>query len=250
MLFILTGVMQTGKTRWLEHLIEQVHESDMPVYGVVAPGQWIDHRANAPAGQRFEKLGIDNILLPQNERIAFARRPDLVERYCEGDDASNGSKGEQARCSQSSQAKLGWAIDDAAIDQVNAHFCTLCAQAKDCTLPEDIKQAAGITVQAPKHPGLLVIDELGPLELLKNGGLTSAMDVLSRGPSPLCAHALIVVRESLCDTAAQRFGDCWGGATAVYPNDAACDQVLSCLFGSKERFCGEKNLSPVSRSRL
>ena len=233
MLFILTGVMQTGKTRWLERLIERVRESDMPVYGVVAPGQWIDHGANTPAEQRFEKLGIDNILLPQNELIAFARRPDLVERDCEGSNASNGSKDALSRCSQSSQAKLGWAIDDAAIDQVNAHFCTLCAQAKDCMLPEDIKRATGITVQAPKHPGLLVIDELGPLELLKNGGLTSAMDVLSQGPSPLCAHALIVVRESLCDTAAQRFGDCWGGATAIYPSDAACDQVLSCLCGSK-----------------
>lgn len=233
MLFILTGVMQTGKTRWLECLIERVRENDMPVYGVVAPGQWINHGANAPVGQRFEKLGIDNILLPQNERFAFARRPDLVEQDCEEGDADNESKDALTRCSQSTHAELGWAIDDTAIDQVNAHFCTLCAQAKDCTLPEDIKRATGITVQAPKHPGLLVIDELGPLELLKNGGLTSAMNVLSQGPSPLCAHALIVVRESLCDTAAQRFGDCWDGATAIYPSDAACDQVLSCLCGGK-----------------
>ena len=168
-------------------------------------------------------------MLPQNERIAFARRPDLVEQDCEGSDADNGSKNALMRCSQSTQAKLSWAIDDFAIDQVNAHFCTLCAQAKDCTLPEDIKHATGITVQAPTHPGLLVIDELGPLELLKNGGLTSAMDVLSQGPSPLCAHALIVVRESLCDTAAQRFGDCWGGAAAIYPTEESCEQVLSCL---------------------
>lgn len=233
MLFILTGVMQTGKTRWLERLIGQVRACDLPVYGVVAPGQWIDHGADAPVGQRFEKLGIDNILLPQNERIAFARRPDLVGRNCEGSDADNGSKNALTHCSQSTQAKLGWAIDDAAIDQVNVHFCTLCAQAKDCTLPEDIKRATGITAQAPKRPGLLVIDELGPLELLKNGGLTSAMDVLSQGPSPLCAHALIVVRESLLETAAQRFGDCWGGATAIYPTEESCEQVLSCLCGSK-----------------
>ena len=229
MLFILTGVMQTGKTRWLERLIGQVRACDLPVYGVVAPGQWIDHGADAPVGQRFEKLGIDNILLPQNERIAFARRPDLVEQDGEEGGAGSGSKDALPRCSQSMQAKLGWAIDDAAIDQVNAHFCTLCAQAKDCMLPEDIKRATGITVQAPKRPGLLVIDELGPWELLKNGGLTSALDVLSQGPSPLCAHALVVVRESLCDTAAQRFGDCWGGAAAIYPTEESCEQVLSCL---------------------
>ncbi len=233
MLFILTGVMQTGKTRWLERLIEQVCKRDMFVYGVVAPGQWIDHGPAAPKGQRFEKQGIDNVLLPQNERIAFAHRPDLVERDCEGEGADDGSNAAPAHCSQSKQAKLGWAIDDAAIDQVNAHFCTLCAQAKDCALPEDIKHITGITAHAPARPGLLVIDELGPLELLKNGGLTSAMDVLAQGPSSLWGHALIVVRESLCDTAVQRFGDCWGGATAIYPNDAAYNQVLSCVCGSK-----------------
>ena len=35
----------------------------------------------------------------------------------------------------------------------------------------------------PHSPGLLVVDELGQLELLRGGGLTSAMDVLSQGPS-------------------------------------------------------------------
>lgn len=55
------------------------------VAGVVAPGQWVPRPEGQPDGKhgfdgagRFEKLGIDNVLLPQGERIGFARRRDLA----------------------------------------------------------------------------------------------------------------------------------------------------------------------------
>ena len=240
MLFILTGTFQTGKTRWLERLVQTVQQNGFPVYGVIAPGQWRDHGEDAPEGQRFEKLGIDNVLLPQQKKITFARRPDLAALPAQVEGGMAAAPTPTASpspvpapvaesCKQSSEAKLGWAIDDAAIDQVNAHFCTLCGLAKDCMLPEEIKRGAGIDAQAPERAGLLVVDELGPLELMRGGGLTSAMDVLSQGPSALCAHALIVVRESLYDVAATRFSDCWGGATALYPTEEAAKQVLATL---------------------
>ena len=240
MLFILTGKFQTGKTRWLERLAQTVQQNGFPVYGVIAPGQWLDHGEDTPEGQRFEKLGIDNVLFPQQEKIVFARRPDLATLPAQVGSStealstpaaspSHAAAPAAASCKQSSEAKLGWAIDDAAIDQVNAHFCTLCGLAKDCMLPEEIKRGAGIRAQAPERAGLLVVDELGPLELMRGGGLTSAMDVLAQGPSALCAHALIVVRESLYDVAATRFADCWGGATAVYPTEEAAKQVLQAL---------------------
>ena len=144
MLFILTGDRQTGKTRWLQSLLADLSAAGVEVCGVVAPGQWVDRGEGTSA--RFEKLGIDNVLLPEGERIAFARRQDLAA-------------GEA--CSQAQAAQLGWAIADTAIDQVNAHFCGLCGKAKDCALPDDLRQQLGIEAVAPQHPGLLVIDELG-----------------------------------------------------------------------------------------
>lgn len=255
MLFILTGTAQTGKTRWLQRLVEQLRSQEIPVYGVLAPGQWLDHGCETCGNKtceqnacehnsneqnvieqnsfkrtsplqsahaqenpsRFEKLGINNILLPQNEKIAFATRAGSLETT--------------PACSQSTQAKLGWAIDDVAISAVNAHFCWMCGLAKDCRLPEDIKRATGVTAQAPAAPGLLVVDEIGPLELLHGGGLTSAMDVLMQGPTPLCAHAVVVVRESLCETAAARFTGCWGEVTVIHPSESAAHHIQS-LFNT------------------
>lgn len=93
--------------------------------GVVAPGQWVSRPEGQPGGKhgfdgagRFEKLGIDNVLLPQSKRIEFARRRDL---------AAGGKAFEEG--AQAKAAKLGWAISDTAIAQVNAHFAELAKQA-------------------------------------------------------------------------------------------------------------------------
>ena len=196
MLYILTGNSQTGKTRWLQALLANLQEAGVLVNGVIAPGQWVDHGQDA--NPRYEKLGIDNVLLPQGETLIFARRKDLA------------TEGES--CSQAQAAKLGWAISDSAIDRVNAHF----------DLPEALDGA----------PGLLVIDELGPLELLKGGGLISAMKVLEQGPSAWGVHALVVIRESLVELAAQRFGACWGQACIIRATAEAAAEIKA-LFSDK-----------------
>ena len=121
MLFLLTGDVQIGKTRWLEKLCSDLAAAGVCVAGVIAPGQWVPRAEGQPGGRhgfdgegRFEKLGIDNVLLPQGERITFARRRDLAE----GDQAF--AQGEQAKAAQ-----LAWAISDEAIAQVNNHFAML-----------------------------------------------------------------------------------------------------------------------------
>ena len=121
MLFLLTGDVQIGKTRWLEDLCTSLQAAGTCVAGVVAPGQWVPRPKGQPGGKhgfdgagRFEKLGIDNVLLPQGERIEFARRRDL---------AAEGKAFEEG--AQAKAAKLGWAISDTAIAQVNAHFAML-----------------------------------------------------------------------------------------------------------------------------
>ena len=125
MLFLLTGDVQIGKTRWLEDLCASLQAAGTCVAGVVAPGQWVPRPKGQPGGKhgfdgagRFEKLGIDNVLLPQGKRIEFARRRDLAAR------GKAFEEGTQAKA-----AKLGWAISDTAIAQVNAHFATLAKQA-------------------------------------------------------------------------------------------------------------------------
>lgn len=208
MLFLLTGDVQIGKTRWLEDLCASLQAAGTCVAGVVAPGQWVPRPEGQPGGKhgfdgagRFEKLGIDNVLLPQGERIGFARRRDLTaggKAFAEG--------------VQAKAAKLGWAISDTAIAQVNAHFATLA------------KQAANKTRLAPH--AMLVVDELGRLELLHSCGLTNALVILDAGPTPQFPHAIAVVRETLLDEARRRFEPRWGKATVIGPDDAARNLVL------------------------
>ena len=208
MLFLLTGDVQIGKTRWLEDLCASLQAAGTCVAGVVAPGQWVPRPEGQPGGKhgfdgagRFEKLGIDNVLLPQGEHIEFARRRDLAaggKAFAEG--------------TQAKAAKLGWAISDTAISQVNAHFAMLA------------EQAANETELAPH--AMLVVDELGRLELLRGCGLTNALAILDAGPTPQFPHAIAVVRETLLDEARKRFEPRWGKATVIGPNDAARKLVL------------------------
>ena len=195
MLFFLTGDIQTGKTRWLMQQIVELEAEGVEVCGVMAPGTWIDHGENT-GGERFEKTGIDNLLLPERRTVPFARRADLA------DDAGAGD-------SQSARAGLGWAIDDRAIEEVNAHFARL-AQ-----------------IEAPGER-LLVIDEFGRLELECGGGLTEAVALVDRGATPAFPHALVVVRAALLDAALERFANAdWGGTRAIRPsNDLHLEQEI------------------------
>ena len=281
MLFLLTGDVQIGKTRWLEDLCTSLQAAGTCVAGVVAPGQWVPRPEGQPGGKhsfdgagRFEKLGIDNVLLPQGERIEFARRRDLAAK------SKAFTEGKQAKA-----AKLGWAISDTAIAQVNAHFAELAKQASiapadsgayDPTTaqaevdtpaaapldngvcpPVAAETAAKISplaqinsdeptvaATAAKAEGnvlaaapaanetrlaphaMLVVDELGRLELLRSCGLTNALAILDAGPTPQFPHAIAVVRETLLDEARKRFEPRWGKAAVIGPDDAARNLVL------------------------
>ena len=211
MLFVLTGQVQTGKTRWLEELVAALEEAGVATYGVLAPGVWVDRRGNPEAfphadANGFEKLGIDNVLLPEGQRIAFARRADLAE-----------ASGEHDPNSQSSQAKLHWSISDAAIKRVNGHFADLRARA----------QAYDDTTN-----GFLVVDELGQLELLRGGGLTEAVGILQDGPTALTRHALVVVREALLAHLDGRFSR-WGQIERGNPDKPSQSRILATLTESR-----------------
>lgn len=278
MLFILTGDVQSGKTRWLERLVAELAADGVESRGVLAPGVWRLRADGDDGGPRplgsgegaYEKLGIDNVLLPQGERLRFARRRDLAER-----------DGQLNPASQSTAAQLAWEIPGESLARVNAHFEMLAKstlperRASDgaavstrfgqrapdaaANFPHSEKRspdgklfekaanvscktfireegeggaaapaagenayvpAAGRTVAAA-CPWLLVVDELGRLELERGCGLTAALDLVERGPVPGCPHALVVVRARLRDRAEERFAAAWGGCEALAPGDGA-----------------------------
>lgn len=232
MLFVLTGGIQTGKTRWLGRFVEGLEADGVRCAGVVAPGVWRERRRGAElsagelavgsrAESEYEKLGIDNVLLPGGERVPFARRVDLA---CQA--------GAYDSRSQSARAGLGWAIDDAAIARVNDHFRELAAEAG--TEIEAAEAGAGAADPSPadacQHAAsLLIIDELGRLELMRGEGLVEAMSLLDRGPTRAFPHALVVVREDLLPLAHERLAPVWGAPEPLHPDDAGVDRVRAVL---------------------
>lgn len=197
MLFLLTGEVQIGKTRWLESLVTELADCGVSCAGVLAPGQWVPSEGEHADANGFEKLGIDNVLLPSGERIPFARRGDLAR--------ADGTFDEE---SQAAKAELAWHIDDAAIDRVNAHFNEIATHASAAA------------------PGLLIVDELGRLEIWRGGGLASAMALLAQGPTAAFPHALAVVRDYLLDDAEALFAEAWPDRCRIKPNDAAREAIL------------------------
>ena len=136
MLFVLNGDIQTGKTRWLCDVCEEIASLGVVPFGVVAPGIWrrpeepgrvtisggmscaevetIDwtQAPSRPADKNgFEKLGIVNTLLPGREGVLFALRRDVAI-----------AAGKLEEESQSEKAKLGWHMSDGAISRVDGHF--------------------------------------------------------------------------------------------------------------------------------
>lgn len=198
MLFLLTGEVQIGKTRWLESLVAELGAFGVPCAGVLAPGQWVPSMGPHADANGFEKLGIDNVLLPGGERVPFARRGDLAR--------ADGTFDEE---SQAAKAELAWHIDDAAIDRVNAHFDEITAHASAVA------------------PGLLIVDELGRLEIWRNGGLTSAVALLAQGPTAAFPHALAVVRDYLLDDTEALLAPAWPEIARISPNDAAREAILA-----------------------
>lgn len=214
-LFVLTGDIQTGKTRWLQELVDSMLRAGIATYGVIAPGVWIAR--SEEVGDRahvdrngFEKLGIDNVLLPSGERIPFARRIDLALAESSFD-----------ACAQSARAGLGWHIDDAALQRVNDHFKALI---------EQNPTRNGSERPPSQIPGVLIIDELGRLELERNQGLTEALAILDAGPQPDFQHAIIVVRKELLPRLTGRFTR-WGNQSPIHPDAASAATIMNTLLG-------------------
>jgi hypothetical protein len=220
MLLVVTGDVQIGKTRWLQACVGRLEAAGVACEGVLAPGVWREERRSdgraahgegaAEKAVAYVKEGIDNLLLPGHELVPFARRTDLAQ-----------AEGTYRATSQAGRASLGWHIDDAAIDRVNAHFDQLEGR---------LARACGAQ-EPPRGPRLLFVDELGRLELMHGGGLTSAVGMLARGPRGYYDHAVVVARSlfDLANIAVDRFGRAWGSAALVDPCEETWERHLAPL---------------------
>ena len=132
-----------------------------------------------------EKMGIQNVLLPSHERVLLAT-------------PVNWGQSPINRCADS----LGWDFDANALARVNAHLTELAATSGDM------------------RPGLLVIDEIGPLELRRGEGLTAALELLDAGPTPAWPHVLVVVRATLAEDARTRFAQSWRSVELLSPDES------------------------------
>ena len=184
MLFLLTGDVQIGKTRWLERLAAELSGDGVQVAGVLAPGVWRVREPHEVPGERglagegrFEKLGIDNVLLPGGERVPFARRRDLAL-----------AEGSFDPTSQSASAQLAWEIADEAIARVNAHFDRIAAE------------LAAVPAGAPALPG-----EAGPRPIQVREVRASSF----RRTNPTRRAPLPSVRRAVCS-----WSTSWGGSNS------------------------------------
>ena len=189
MLYVATGKKQTGKTRWLQASIEALNNKGVVCSGVITPGIW-KSQSDEQAGFSYEKLGIQAVLLPENQNLLFAERVDIAQK-----------SGRYSSEWASSKANLSWSISDEALDIINSHLLTIG------------------TTGCQSITGLLVIDEIGPLEFKRKEGLAQALVLLKEGPKPLFQHAMIIVREQLLEQALDSFSDAWGGSHII-----SCDE--------------------------
>lgn len=204
MLLILTGDVEIGKTTWLMRAVDALTDAGVRCDGVVAPGVW-ERRED----ESLDKLGISNVLLPQRKIVPFARRADLAH--------AEGAFDPEA---QAAKAGLKWHISDEAIRIVNRHFDAL---------DEEVRTSAE-TYRGERQ--VLVVDELGQLELLRNEGLTSAVSMLEAGPRGVYAHAIIIARNlfGLVEAAERRFAQAWGGAARIAPDDQTWNTWIAPLL--------------------
>ena len=210
MLYLLTGEVQIGKTRWLHSLIAELEAQGAICEGVIAPGIWKEN-----ADGTFDKLGITNEMLPQHKTVTFALRDDIAK-----------ARGVFDETSQAANAQMMWHIFDDSIVMVNSHFADLITH-KHHVLEGN--NCEGTASEGCNPRRILIVDELGRLELMRGGGLTEAMKLLAEGPDDYYSDAIVIARDALGlpEEVEHLFGKTWDTFMRISPSDEAKDAILS-----------------------
>lgn len=138
--FIISGNSNDGKTNWIKGAVEFLINNNFSVGGVVAPGVWYGE----------EKMGIDSVLLPNEELVHLAvRKPDFSEGYARK-----------------------WNFNDDVMEKINNYLGNL------------------------SDFDYIVIDEIGPLEVIQKQGFTNAIKILEEGRFN---NVIVALRPSLVE---------------------------------------------------
>lgn len=260
MLLVLTGDVEIGKTTWLTKAADALAAAGVRCDGVLAPGLW-----QRRADDSLDKLGIDNLLLPSHEKIPFARRADLAQAEGVFDEGAQSAKAQlKWHISDRAIARVNAHFD--ALMEENGYLVeNMRGVETQAAMPSDKERgiapapasaettpssdlAAGsdpsLRCQPPscrqsepeQRPGqrqrILIVDELGQLELLRDEGLTSAVRMLEKGPCGIYAHAILIARDrfGLVEAAEQRFAASWGGSVRIAPTNDAWEQWVAPLI--------------------
>jgi hypothetical protein len=194
----------------------------------------------------YEKLGIEVVLLPGGERLPFAKRRDLCDKSGGDSGCGNRESGESRESgkaaihptstAEADRAQLGWAIRDDSLAAVNRHFEMLCDKRDKRDKRGDFVLSDGQdTPLSMPLGGLLVVDELGRLELEHDGGFTAAVRLLEAGPSTAWPHALIVIRSALVEKAYERFSASWGAVSIIAPDEPSFKSCLDLYAPARHR---------------
>ena len=112
---------------------------------------------------------------------------------------------------------------------MNAHFRALAAEPAGAPV-SGVGSADPSLADARQHVvSLLIVDELGRLELMRGEGLVEAMALLDRGPTRAFPHALVVVREDLLPLAHGRLAPVWGAPVPIHPDEEGVVRVRAAL---------------------
>lgn len=167
-LYVMTGDFMTGKTTWIIDMLERPEAQALDIAGVISPAVFGNGK----------KTGIDALLVPDGERLELAR-PRTGE-FVDERSAHSGANPDLDPNPNPNPEQLGWKFSAEAMACINEHF----AACEGC--------------------GLLIVDEIGPLELMRGQGYIEALHLLDTG-SP--DAALVVIRPALLEVARERWGD-------------------------------------------
>lgn len=178
MISFLTGTRQIGKTTWLKRLVPMMQERGIPLWGFITPAVF----------EGDVKTGIDAVVYPGGETFPMATLAEGATR--KPFDPSKLPPVEQQR------PQSHWNFSDEAMERIN--------------------QALADNRGHVPSDAVLLLDELGPLEMFQGKGIVEAMDILDAGDF---SDSIVVIRPELMEQAVERWGSVSeGGCETIYPD--------------------------------
>ena len=207
MLYLLTGEIRLGKTRWLEARLAELEDAGVEVRGVLSPGVWVPAEDGG-----FEKTGIDLVFLPEHRRERFAVHMSTLPVTDVDEDGYDDMDEESEPQAMSAEGKpLGWLFYPYFFHEVNGLFAEMRAD----------REPAGSAQR------LVAIDEIGRLELAGQG-FSEALAFLTDGENPAWPDVVAIVRADLLERVRGLLQSAWGNRLQVIgPDDAGRDALIS-----------------------